>query len=129
MGDDVYSKTSIAECAKNSPSIVVKISKKYESGSRIVIKNKNLVGYETNNEDGLVFTGLYCLSKEIFRYKPVKLQTKDEYGLPQTLLKLAKNKKVKIIKTKHWMQISSPEDLIEAEKFLQKWPKKEIVVI
>ncbi len=121
MGDDIYSKNSIAECAKNPLSICCKISTPQERGDRVILKNKNLAGFishaknlELKKPSGLAFTGLYCLTKEIFRYKPVKLKTKNEFGLPQTLLKLAEKKKIKIIKTHYWLQISSPEDLIDA---------------
>lgn len=128
MGDDIYNSSSILECAKNPLSIVVKPALENEDGSRIILKNKKLTGYSLNKEPGLLFTGLYCLTKDIFRYKPVKLKTKDEYGLPQTLLKLAEKKKVKIIKTNYWMQITCPEDLKKAEIILNSWPKNEIIL-
>lgn len=135
MGDDIYSKTSIAECAKNPLSICCKIVQDKDRGDRVILKKNNLFGFTTQTKNldlkkpsTLAFTGMYCLTKEIFRYKPVKLQTKNEWGLPQTLLKVANKKKIKIIKTNHWMQISSPEDLKDAEKILKKWPKNEILI-
>jgi NDP-sugar pyrophosphorylase family protein len=123
MGDDLYHSSAILECAKKPLSICVKTATETEDGSRIILENKKLVGYSLEKKSGLLFTGLYCLTKDIFRYKPVKLKTKDEYGLPQTLLKLVKNKKLNIVKTDFWIQISCPEDLKIAEKELEKWPK------
>ena len=96
MGDDIYCKTSIIDCMQNPISICVKNAKENEDGSRIILENNKLVGYSLKKESGLLFTGLYCLTKDIFRYKPVKLKTKDEYGLPQTLLKLAQKKEINI---------------------------------
>ncbi len=135
MGDDIYSKSSIAECAKNPLSICCRISEINDRGDRVLLKNKNLDGFTTQAKNldlkkpsPLAFTGMFCLTKEIFKYKPVKLKTKNEWGLPQTLLKLANKKKIKIIKTNNWMQISSPEDLKLAEKFLKQWPSKDILV-
>lgn len=124
MGDDLYHPVSLAECAKKPLSICVKTASEKEDGSRIILKNKKLTGYTLKKEKGLLFTGLYCLTKEIFRYKPVKLQTKDEFGLPQTLLKLAQKRDIKIIKTNHWIQISCPQDLKTAADLLTTWNKK-----
>ena len=133
MGDDIYSRTSIAECAKKPLSICCKVVDKNGPEDKVVLKNKNLFAFvtamknrELSKPSDLAFTGMYCLSKDIFRYKPVKLKTKDEYGLPQTLLKLAEKKIIKIVKTDNWFQISSPEDLKTAEKILKKWPKSEV---
>lgn len=132
MGDDIYSQTSLAECAKNPLSICCRVSKINERGDRALIKNKNLAGFTSfegnlklKKPSDLAFTGMYCLTKDIFKYKPVPIKN-GEFGLPHTLLKMTPKNKVKIIKTKHWMQISSPEDLVEAEKLLKKWPKKEL---
>ncbi len=118
MGDDIYCKSSIAKCAKNPLSICCKVVEKNERGDRVLIENKTIIGFTTQLKNldlkkpsNLAFTGMFCLTKEIFRYKPVKLQTKDEWGLPQTFLKLAAKKKIKIVKTNEWKQISCPEDL------------------
>lgn len=125
MGDDIYSEKSIAECAKKPLSICCKVVEENAPEHRVVLKNKNLFGFVTPTQNkelkkpsNLAFTGMYCLTKDIFRYKPVKLKTKDEYGLPQTLLKLAEKKKIQIVKTDFWIQISAPEDLMKAEKGL-----------
>lgn len=125
MGDDIYSKKSIAECAKKPLSICCKVVDEKNNSGRAILKNNNLFDFVTATKNqalkkpsNLAFTGMYCLTKDIFRYKPVKLKTKDEYGLPQTLLKLAEKKKIKIIKTNFWIQISAPEDLKMAEKEL-----------
>ncbi len=125
MGDDIYSEKSIAECAKKPLSICCKVVAENAPEHRVVLKNKNLSAFVTPTQNrelkkpsNLAFTGMYCLTKDIFRYKPVKLKTKDEYGLPQTLLKLAEKKKINIVKTDFWMQISVPEDLKKAEREL-----------
>lgn len=120
MGDDIYSKESIAKCAKTPLSICCKVVEINEPGGRVLIKNNNLNGFITQEKNlklkkpsNLAFTGMYCLTKEIFKFKPVKLKTVDEWGLPQTLLKLTKKNRIRIVKTNEWKQISSPEDLIQ----------------
>jgi NDP-sugar pyrophosphorylase family protein len=119
MGDDIYSKDSIAECAKTPLSICCKVVEENDPASRVLIKNKSLAGFVLSKDNlklkkpsNLAFTGLYCLTKEIFRYKPAKIEGKEEWGLPHTLLKLALKKRVRIVKTTEWKQISSPDDLI-----------------
>jgi NDP-sugar pyrophosphorylase family protein len=67
-----------------------------------------------------MFTGLYSMTHEIFKYKPVKLETREEWGLPQTLVSVAKDKKINIVKDKFWIPISEPMDIQKAEKELRQ---------
>ena len=128
MGDDIYSKKAMKQCSKCDWSIVCKPALQKERYSMIILgKNKNLIDfvtadtfYKNSKKIGLMFTGLYSMTDEIFKYQPVKLQTKEEWGLPQTLLQIAKDKKIKIIKDDFWIPISTPEDLRKAEKELGK---------
>ena len=123
MGDDIYSRSSILKCSKYDWSIVCKPAQKSDGYNRVVFdKNKKIINfvtpetfYKTNKKNGLIFTGLYSMTDEIFKYKPVKLKTKNEWGLPQTLLKISKNKDIKIIKDSFWISISSPNDIENAK--------------
>ncbi len=124
MGDDIYSPASIKECSETNWSLCCKKAKVGEDYGRVILdENKNVVDFVTAenyrknfNDDGLIFTGLYSMTDEIFNYDPVKLKTKEEWGLPQTFLKACAGRKVKIIETDFWLSISSPEDLEAAEK-------------
>jgi len=126
MGDDLYSKEAINECSKHDWSIVCKEATVDEPGSRIVLNKKEELNefetylkYKAKFEDGgLIFTGLYSMTTDIFNYEPVKMKTKEEWGLPHTLLLVAKDHKIEIIKTDFWIQISSPEDIEKAEVLL-----------
>jgi NDP-sugar pyrophosphorylase family protein len=126
MGDDIYDKKSIEQAIHFDFSVMCKKAELNESGSRVIYdENTNLKDFETENkyrqnhsDEGLIFTGLYSLTTDIFNYEPVKMLTKDEYGLPQTLLSLSKERAVKVLETDFWISISSPEDLIRAEKIL-----------
>jgi NDP-sugar pyrophosphorylase family protein len=128
MGDDIYSKKAITECSKYDFSIACKKANKKEKYSMTILdKTGNLSKfvsadsyYNNYKGRGLMFTGLYSLTDEIFKYKPVKLETRNEFGLPHTLLSVAKNKKIKIIKNKFWIPISTPEDIKKAEQELAK---------
>lgn len=119
MGDDIYSKEALASASREKWSITVKNADREESGSRIetdeVGKLVNFITAEKYrekyNDGGRVFTGLYSLNKKIFDYPLVKMKTKEEWGLPQTLLQIASNIDLKILETNFWKQITSPEDL------------------
>lgn len=121
MGDDLYSKESLEKACESNWSITVKKVEREHEGSRIELdENGNLIGFltadqyrEKYTDGGFVFTGLYSIDTEIFDYPLVKMKTKEEWGLPQTLLQVLPNKKIKILETDFWKQISKPEDLIE----------------
>ncbi len=66
----------------------------------------------------LVSTGAYVIDSRIFKYKPVKLSN-GEYGLPQTILKAAKDIPIKGVVMKKWLQVNRPEDIKKAEKKLK----------
>lgn len=121
MGDDLYSKQALEQAAFESWSITVKEVSHNNNSSRIETdENGRLVGFltadryrEKYSDGGLAFTGLYSLSKPIFDYPLVKMKTKDEWGLPQTLLQAVKDFDIKIIKTDFWIQITSPQNLLD----------------
>jgi NDP-sugar pyrophosphorylase family protein len=121
MGDDIYSKQAFVDSARNIPSIVCKRAERDETGGRVVLSAEGaLTGFVTHKayinqfpDGGLIFTGLYGLTKEIFNYEPVKLEMKEEWGLPQTVLKYTEDFPMYIIETDQWTSITSPEDLVK----------------
>ena len=130
MGDDIYSSEAIKKCVQFDFSIVGKTETIDKPGDRIVTdSNNNLIDFVTHEKyrtirdgAGLIFTGLYSLTADIFNYEPVKLELKDEWGLPQTLLKVIGDHHVEIIETDFWIQITDREDLRKAEIILSKVP-------
>ena len=79
----------------------------------------NLCGFEKGAADKkLVATGAYMLDQRIFNYEPVKIKN-GEYGLPQTLLKLALDYPVSGVMMKNWFSGNTTEDLKKMEKFLK----------
>jgi len=119
MGDDIYSKESFLNASKETWSITVKKIPREDPASRIELdKDGKLIGflvadkYRAKYDDGgYAFTGLYSLNKKIFNYPMVKMDMKDEWGLPHTLLKAVPDIDLKILETEHWRQITSPKDL------------------
>lgn len=124
MGDDIYSKDDVIECAKYPWAILVKRVDEMKRGGRIVLDEdgnlKDIIEGENHNvKNAITNTGLYVLGKEIFNYELVKLVNKEEWGLPQTLLKAAKDFKVKVVEGTFWLPLSEPIDLKMAEENLK----------
>jgi bifunctional UDP-N-acetylglucosamine pyrophosphorylase/glucosamine-1-phosphate N-acetyltransferase len=124
MGDDIYSEESLKKCSEHDFSIVCKRANEDEAGSRVVLENgklKNFVTPKVYQRDygsgGLIFTGLYSLTTDIFNYEPIKMELKEEWGLPQTLLSVATTtgKNIEIIETNFWLPVGNPEELAAAE--------------
>lgn len=73
-----------------------------------------------NHDTGLVCTGAYLLPQSYFQYPLVKI-TETEYGLPQTVVLLAKDISVRIISSQAWQPVGCPEDIPQAEAFIKKY--------
>lgn len=119
MGDDIYDEKALENATKEDWSITVMKVPFDSDTSRIETdKNGKLINFltalkyrEKYNDNGLAFTGLYSLRKEIFDYPLVKMKTRDEWGLPQTLLQTTQDISLKILEANFWKPITSPEDL------------------
>jgi NDP-sugar pyrophosphorylase family protein len=119
MGDDLYGKEALLNAGKENWSITVKKVPHEHNGGRIELdEHGKLVNFLTAEkyrakytDNDYVFTGLYSLGEEIFDYPLVKMKTKDEWGLPQTLLQIVPNIDLKILETTYWNQITTSKDL------------------
>lgn len=120
MGDDIYNKEALLNASNEKWSITIKKVEREDNGSRIETDEKNKLKSfitatkyrEKYRDGGYAFTGLYSLNEEIFNYPLVKMKTKEEWGLPHTLLQLLPDIDLKILETDYWKQITSPEDLL-----------------
>ncbi len=124
MGDDLYHKQDIKKMLKHKLSIlacpvedpsrfgIVKTDKK---GNVIEIVEK-----PKRPQSNLANTGAYVLNKDFFKYDLVSIGN-GEFGLPQTLVKMAKDCPIKCEKARIWHPIGKPEDLEEAENVLGKF--------
>jgi len=126
MGDDVYSKEALREASARDFSIVCMPTDRETTGSRVLLDESGApIDFVTHKmylslreDGGLIFTGLYSMTPEIFGCAPVKMETKDEWALPKTFLQLGAAHPIEIIETESWIQITTPEDLIRAEGML-----------
>ncbi|HEY4474581.1 MAG TPA: NDP-sugar synthase [Candidatus Paceibacterota bacterium] len=130
-GDDLYSKKELEKLVRPSTSLRVRWafgliktippSPKYLN---MVLNSKKYIIqtiYPTKKEMKtriLISSGAYVMDGKIFKYKPVKLAN-GEYGLPQTMLKAAKDIPIKGVVMKNWIQINKPEDVKRAERMIK----------
>jgi len=85
--------------------------------SIIADTNGNLCDFAIQDGKKTVATGAYTLDKRIFGYEPF-LTSNQEYSLPRTILKMAKDYPIKLIHSDFFMSINTPEDLREAAKIV-----------
>ena len=124
MGDDLYHKKDIKKLLKHELAV---LGKEVEDTSKFGIIKTNKKGHMIDviekpkrSKDRLASTGLYVMNKKIFDYDLVPIGG-GEFGLPQTLAKMAEKHPVKVEKATFWHAIGNPDDLIEAEKIIHKF--------
>jgi bifunctional UDP-N-acetylglucosamine pyrophosphorylase/glucosamine-1-phosphate N-acetyltransferase len=126
MGDDIYAKEDL-KVLSGYPFSMLVIDKGEEAKSikagKVVEKDGLFLGLneglaQTGIETTLINAAAYTISKEYFTYEKVK-HTETEYGLPHTLAVVAQDYPVHVIKTKKWIQITTPECLKRAEEVLK----------
>lgn len=122
MGDDIYSKKDIEKCLRHEQCMLIQEVYGKFSGGHIINDEKgnlqDIVEGVYEKEKSMVNTGLYVLLKDFFKYKLVKLPNKNEFGLPQTAVKMSKDFPIKTERATYWLQINTLEDLQKAEKIL-----------
>lgn len=118
MGDNLYAKKDIEECLKHDLSILVQeVDPTHKIGGMLVFdKEKNLIDIIEDPNDiatsNLVNTALYVLDKRFFNYDMVPIKGGEEYGLPQTLINLVKDKNnIKMVKSTFWVPLGSEDDV------------------
>jgi len=123
MGDNIYSEIDIESCIKYDNCMLTKEVMGETEGGRIVFDKtgnlENIIEGKHKRESSLINAGLYVLTRDFFNYELVKLDGREEYGLPQTILKMAKEVPVKIEKASSLIQITDERSLKQAEKLLK----------
>ncbi|OGM89388.1 hypothetical protein A3J77_01205 [Candidatus Wolfebacteria bacterium RBG_13_41_7] len=122
MGDNVYTKRDIESCLSQNLALLAKEVEAPERFGVLKIENGSLVDVIESPKltaGSLVNCGLYVLDKRIFNYSPVAIN-QEEYGLPQTIVKMSARYPVKIVKATFWIPINTIQDVKSADKYLKK---------
>ena len=122
MGDNIYSKPDIEKCLKHEQCMLVQEIQEGFTGGRIIFNGngelKGIVEGRHKKGKNLINTALYVMTKKFFNYDLVPIKQGKEYGLPQTLAKVAKDYPVMIEKADFWLQINSIAELEKARTTL-----------
>ena len=122
MGDDIYSKDDMEECLEYDCSILVRETDNVKGRAKVVFDDKghirDILEKYPQDEMGFVCTGLYTINPKIFNYPMVGI-VGGEVGLPQTILSMKNECKIKAVQSRFWLQITTPEDLVMAETYLK----------
>ncbi len=133
-GDDLYYFLDLERLINNEPPAL--LAKEMDNLGRLGAVKIDADGYlseiiesgESRDENlKLANIGVYLLNKEFFDYPLIKRVSKpddEEFGLPQTLGGMAKDYKIKVEKAEFWLPIGYPEDIIKAEKVIDKYGKR-----
>jgi len=128
MADDIYSGKDIRKCIKHERCILTKEVFGKFVGGRIKLDSsghlENIVEGVHNKSKSLVNTGLYVLTDKFFKYDLVPLSGKKGYGLPQTVVKVARDLPIKIEKADFWLQINDLAGLKRVEKAIENRKQK-----
>lgn len=124
MGDIIYGRTDMEKCLQHERCILIDRTTGPVNGGKIVFdKNnelENIIEGKHSEAEVFVNTGLFVITKEFFDYDLVKLEGKNEYGLPQTIVKMSREYPFKIEKADFWLSVGDYDELEKAEKILAK---------
>jgi bifunctional UDP-N-acetylglucosamine pyrophosphorylase/glucosamine-1-phosphate N-acetyltransferase len=123
-GDDLYSREDIIAACANDLSILAKPAEsKGRFGAFRTDERGNLLDIIEGGDvevGGLVNIGFYVLDTRFFNFPLVAIKDGAEFGLPQTIVTMAKEHPVAIVKAQFWCPIGYPEDLAKATEILQE---------
>ncbi len=122
MGDNLYVERDIKNCLRHNLCL---LAQKVEVPDRFGVVElrsgalENIVESPRLSAGSLVNCGLYVLDRRIFNYRLVSIGA-EEYGLPQTIVKMSADHPIDIEKASFWMPINTIQDLKQADKYLRK---------
>ena len=119
MADDIYAKADIEKCLSHDRAILVMKTDTEGPGGRVLLDREgglqSVVEGKYNPKGALISANAFVLTPAIFSYEPVKLTDREgEWGLPQTVSKMARDVPVAVVSATHWIKITTPEDLVRA---------------
>lgn len=124
MGDDLYHKKDLERMLKHDLAILgYEVNDSSQFGVIKTDKRGNMtdvIEKPKGSRHKLANTGVYVLNKLFFEHELAYIGN-GEFGLPQTLAKMARDHKIIVEKATHWHPIGTSEDLKKAEEVLHKF--------
>ena len=124
-GDDIYDAEDIAKIAVHPMAVLVHEKEGVPTGGHVIVDEHGHLADIRDYPDAnmgryLLNTGAYSLNRKFFEYDPELVKEgSDEYGLPQTLAKIAKDHAVVVEHASNYIQINTLEDLKKARERLK----------
>lgn len=125
-GDDIYAQEDIQACTSaESWAVLCERRELREKGKVILVDDGTVLDIQEGhygNEIGLINTSFFALDTRFFDIDLVpKASGSSEFGLPQTVIAASRRFNIPLfaIQTEKWIEITSPEDLMHAERLLQ----------
>jgi bifunctional UDP-N-acetylglucosamine pyrophosphorylase/glucosamine-1-phosphate N-acetyltransferase len=117
MGDDLYSKKDIKECAKSDLAILTMRGDTRNFGACIAEKGalKGIVEKSEKPVSDLINAGLYVLDERIFKEKMEK-SSRGEYEVTDAIKSLASKAEIKCVKGTFWEPVAYLWKLLEANE-------------
>lgn len=116
-GDDIHAKSDLEECLVHP--LAYGVCKQYPKNAKGLSIEVSPEGFVTGAHPiqeaelsmGVFITcGAYVLDQRIFKEAPVRLAS-GEFGLPHTILELAKHTPVKAVRMDNWLSVTYPADI------------------
>lgn len=107
-GDDLYDRKDLTKLLDYPLSILAwESSVPYEFGLH-ASPDMQLLGFD--QKSALLNCGAYHLTKDFFKepLAEVTVHDKTEYSLPHTLVKIAEDQTVAVVKATHWLPVGTP---------------------
>jgi len=122
-GDDLYAAADMAKMAGRRLAILAKHCEapgrygafRTDAAGRLI---DIIEGGRIPAGGGLVNAGMYALDRRFFDYPLVPIRDGREFGLPQTLVNMAKDHPIDVVPATFWLPIGYPEDLVKASELL-----------
>jgi len=126
MGDDIYAREDIDSCRKYDWALLAKYNPDMRQGGKLIKDEAgnlaDIVEGTEHDGPGLISTNMFVLDTRLFQYHQMvpKGPGSHEFGLPQTVLAASRASGIPlaIVEATLWIQITSVEDLKNAESVL-----------
>ncbi|MDO8599128.1 MAG: nucleotidyltransferase family protein [bacterium] len=116
-GDDLYRAADLERMVTHDLAIMLcDLEWPVRAGAPICDMAGRLLEIREDTETTFVNAGCYMLDERFFRYPLVQLPGRNEYGLPQTLVCVARDHAVATVRTNFWVPVGTPEELALAQQ-------------
>ncbi len=122
MGDNLYLRRDMENCLRHDLCLLAQRMESPERFGILKIEDgmlEDIIESPKIPAGTLINCGLYVLDKRIFNY-PLARIGEQEFGLPQTIVRMAREHPVVIEKANFWISINSIQDLKQADKYLKQ---------